>query len=741
MKSNLKAATITFGFLAVTLGLTLIAVTLRHRGTPSLLANNIVVLTLFNVNLILLAVLILLLTRNLIKLLFEWRQNILGARFQTKLVVAFVGFSLIPTVLLFIVASGLLSRGIDNWFNLQVEKSLNRSLDVAQMYYQKVREDTLALASDLGRDFGGSPLTAADFPLESRIAEQVKNKMAFYPLSGIEVYRSDGKRLARHLRPGTPSRSFPWLDRSGREKGLRGERFTVIRPLGGGDLVAAIAPLAGKPEGQRPGFVVVYTAIPPEAVGKMQEITRSFEEYHQVSALKNPIKRSYLLSFLAITLLILFSATWFGYYLARGITIPIQKMAEGTRSVAQGDLDFKIDVQATDEIGVLVAAFNKMTEDLKQGKLKLEEVNRSLRDSNIELDREKNTMETVLENITTGLISLDRKGNVVTLNQSAEKILGFSRDIIQGKSFNEIFHHVPLGVGKQIMKKMREGSGTLTEEEIQFELNNRLVTLRLNMATLYDEKKDYLGMVVAFDDISELIKAQRVAAWQEVAQRIAHEIKNPLTPIQLCTQRLRKKYYEQAPDYDRIFDECTQTIIQEVNSLKTLLNEFSQFARMPMAHPAPLVFHDVLGEVVRLYRAAHREIDILEDLSGSVPQVQADREQIKRMLINLFENAVEAMGGKGRIWVKTSYEEAGNRFRLELADEGAGIPPEDKSRLFVPYFSRKKSGTGLGLAIVHRIVSDHHGVIRVSDNLPKGTKFLIDLPVTGGNGDKVQQPT
>ncbi|MBI4715317.1 MAG: HAMP domain-containing protein, partial [Nitrospirae bacterium] len=494
------------------------------------------------------------------------------------------------------------------------------------------------------------------------------------------------------------------------------------------DAVAAVVPLVRPGETAPWGIVVAYGVIIPEPARKMREVTRSFEEYHQLAALKTPVKRSYLLSFLAIALLILFSATWFGYYLARGITGPVHRLAEATRAVAQGDLGHRIDLRPDDEFGILVDAFNRMTEDLQEGSRKLGEANQSLRDSNLELERKRDYVETVLENVTTGVISLDQRGGITTINRAAEGILGLTREAMMGRNFQEIFHHVPVEVGRRIIKKIRAGQGALAAEEVEFQLRNRIVHLRINLATLRDEQQRLLGTVIAFDDVSELIKAQRLAAWREVAQQLAHEIKNPLTPIPLCTHRLRKKHYEQVPDYDKIFDECTQTIIREVHSLKNLLQEFSTFARMPAPRLAPIALPEALGEVIRLYRGAHREIEILETLDPNLPMVQADREQIKRMLINLFENAVEAMGGRGRLWIQTVHDEGTGRAILEVADEGTGISPEDRSRLFIPYFSRKKTGTGLGLAIVHRIVTDHHGVIRVEDRPPRGTRFIIEFP-------------
>ena len=260
-------------------------------------------------------------------------------------------------------------------------------------------------------------------------------------------------------------------------------------------------------------------------------------------------------------------------------------------------------------------------------------------------------------------------------------------------------------------------------------MNNRNITLRIKMTTLYDADGHFLGNVIVFDDLSELIKAQRIAAWQEGAKTLAHEIKNPLTPIQLCTERLRKKHYERDENYDKIFDDCTTTIIREVNALKMLVNEFSSFARMPAAKPSINNIHAIIRDVVLLYSSAHKDICFTEDFTDPLPEINIDREQIKRVFINLFENAVEAVNGNGHVWIKTELDPKNHILRVMIADDGIGVSPEDKDKLFVPYFSRKKTGTGLGLAIVNRIISDHNGRITASDNSPTGTKFIIELPV------------
>ncbi|MFN3681765.1 MAG: sensor histidine kinase, partial [Nitrospira sp.] len=446
-------------------------------------------------------------------------------------------------------------------------------------------------------------------------------------------------------------------------------------------------------------------------------------------AMKNPIKAGAYLVIAIVTVMILFSATWFGFYVARGITVPIQRLAEATEAVAQGNLTVQIDAKATDEIGTLIESFNRMTQDLLISKSKLEETNLTLRHINVELDRRRAYIETVVATIPTGLISIDRQGIVTTFNPSGERILGLAGDQLRHRPANEVFKEFGLDVFQTVYDRLLAGERHEVSVEGQLDVHGTLIMIRLRGSRMTDETNQDLGFVLIFEDLTELIKAQKVAAWQEVARRLAHEIKNPLTPIQLSAQRLRKKFAERSPDFDRVFDEATTVIINEVGGIKHLLDEFTKFARMPVPQMARQSLHEVIQEVAAMYRSVQKNIDVILELDEDLPFLNFDREQIKRVFINLFDNAIHAMNHEGRIWVTTKYETKRKRAVVIVADEGPGIPPEDQERLFVPYFTRKKSGTGLGLAIVRRIITDHDGHIQAGHNQPKGAVFTFELPV------------
>jgi len=724
---------ITAGCLIVSLTLTFLF--FRGMEGPSSLSTNILVVTLINVDTILGVLLCLLLSRNLIKLYFERRKRLIGSGFRTKLVAAFVGFSLIPAFLLFFAASGYLTSSIDNWFSIQVERPVNNSLEVARSYYQDRQDAVFHFGRLLGTSLASEGLMQQS---DSVLKDALKKKVEAYRLERAAVYGPDLKIRANATGLQTPVASVIHAPEDFLKKALRGEEIKTATLPEEGDLIRGIfpirtAPLSSLPDrqaGEILGVVVVEASIPETVISRMEEIKQSFEDYQQLKAFKNPIKWSYLIIFLCITLVILFSATWFGFYLAKSITVPITKLAEGTQAVAQGNLDFRIKVKANDEIGMLVDSFNKMTADLKTGKTQLEEANLSLSQSNIEINRRRAYMETILEQIATGVIALDAQGRITNCNRSAEQILGLTAEEILDKSARDAFQSRQLDRLMTLLDKFKRSGKDDLKEEIHLEVMKKPLTLRFNLSALRDPEGRSLGVVMVFEDLSELLKAQKVAAWQEVAQRIAHEIKNPLTPIQLSTERLRKKFFEHSPDFDGIFDEATGTIINEVNSLKTLVDEFSNFARFPSPRPSPQNLHEILNEVIRLYKTAHRDVEFETRYAEDLPTLMLDREQWKRAFVNIFENAIEAMNGGGSLIISTLYDPKRHRIRLEIADNGAGIDPEDFDKLFLPYFSRKKSGTGLGLAIVNRIVNDHNGQIRITLNVPKGATVIIELPVT-----------
>ncbi|MEJ2201021.1 MAG: ATP-binding protein, partial [Desulfuromonadaceae bacterium] len=521
--------------------------------------------------------------------------------------------------------------------------------------------------------------------------------------------------LVRASNPNVPAAEFTDPGSDNIREGLQGNRKTLITPIGKADLIRGIVPVQSNWNPKDVvAVVVVNYYVPYSLVSKMKEISSSYEQYKNTKLLKNKIKKSYVVVLLLIALVIIFLATWFGFHLARGITVPIQKLALATNRVADGDLNVHIEQVSDDEVGSLVKAFNQMTADLRQGQRELKETNQELQASNLEIDQRRRYMEIVLKSVNAGVISVDKEGRVTTINKSAENLLKIQPGKILGGNFRDVVSAEHLPMVKGFLRDLIASGKDSIRKQATLPIQDTRVTFLFNVTTMRDENNEFMGTVIVFDDMTHLIKAQRMAAWREVARRIAHEIKNPLTPIQLSAQRLRRRYLGQFEQNDTVFDECTRMIITQVDELKNLVNEFSNFARMPTSNPTLNNLNEVINEALILYQEGHKDICFDFDPGEGIPLFNLDREQMKRVLLNLLDNAVSAVQqvDDATIAIETSYNALLQMVTFTVADNGCGIPQEDKPRLFEPYFSTKKTGTGLGLAIVSTIISDHNGYIQ-----------------------------
>lgn len=729
-KKKARTRRIIIGTFLALIGLTsLETYILQQRTSDTPIANNIAVLVVFNIILILLYVLLLLITRNLVKLHNERKSKILGSKFQTKLIVAFLILALFPSILLFIVASKLFSFSVGHWFSLQVEQSLSQSMQVAREYYSHLEKGGLHSAKTLDGYITQNKL----YLHENRetLEELVADKVQEYGLAGIIVYDNKFQVVTSKTEATLPQIYVIQNYADLIKKSVDGEGVSEIRHSDKGDLMVVAVPLSQTIDNKISiwGYIVTLSHIPRSITLKIDSIRNTYEDYKKQKLLKLPVSANYYITFLLVTLLILFSAIWLGFYMARGITIPIQQLAEGTRRIAGGDLNFRINIDASDEIGLLVNSFNTMTTELGENRQKIQYANEDLKSINIELERRRHYIETILENIGAGVISIDKRGCVTTLNKAAKRILHIEQRDHMGASYRNIFDqsfHEPI---RNTMRKMINEQRDYFEEQIEVMVGENHLTLLVNIRVLLDAGKKYLGIVILFEDLTQMIKAQKIAAWKEVAQGIAHEIRNPLTPIQLNTQRLRKKFYENKDDFARVFEESIRIIAQEVESMKDLLNEFLRFARMPTPNLRPALLHQIVDDVANLYSSHDKNITIKKNYDPNIAYLRIDEEQIRRVFINLFVNAVDAIGENGIIEISTRLNTQSKRVKIDFSDNGIGIASTDRDKLFLPYFTTKKRGTGLGLAIVHRIIADHNGTIQVRDNYPKGTVFVIELPL------------
>lgn len=704
----------------IVIAFTLIASRFAQRDEVSI-STNILVYGLTSINVILIILLLFLIVRNVVKLFYERRRGIIGSKLRTKLVAAFVGLSLVPTILLFLFAINFLSYSMEFWFNIRIGDALNRSLEVAQVYYQQMAEQAKYNARQISADITKNRLyerARVDY-LKSFIGQRQKN----YKVGKVEIY-FDFQKENMFFSDTESSELVPLkLEPKMLEDIYSGKEVSTVQPTNIGETIFGVVPVFSYAVPTEViGRVSVSYTIPKGFVDKLRSIADSSEQYGQIKLLKNPIKLNYIITLSIVTLLIIFLATWFGLALAKAITVPIQDLAQATNRITQGDLDTRIDIEADDEIGLLVKSFNQMTTDLKKSKTGLEEANMSL-------EQRRKYMETVLRNVSAGVISVDRSGIITTINSAAEKMLQIKADKILYQNYRNLIMPEHMALLDEFLQEMKENNESSLEKQLELMLKDRVLTVLVTITTIRDEEGNDSGGVVVFEDLTQLQKAERAAAWREVARRMAHEIKNPLTPVQLSAQRLQRKYGDKLGEEGSVFKECTQTIIDQVEVLKNLVNEFSRYARMPVTTPTLNDLNSVVADSVLLFQDAHKDIVFEFKPAVGLPKLNIDAEQINRVMINLLDNAVAAIKKEGQIKVAVSFEETQRMASVIVADNGAGVPYSDKRKMFEPYFSTKKSGTGLGLAIVRSIIFDHHGQVSVTDNKPTGTIVSFQLPV------------
>jgi len=722
-------------YIMVAVGLLLIgstALTVYLSGPSTLvsLASNILVFGLLFLNIILILLLLFLVVRNLVKLLFERRRNIFGARLRTKFVVAFVGFSVTPAVVLFAVAISYIGKSTDLWLNYQIEQSLGMSKEISEAFRKEKVAQALGSARNVARF-----LTAREELISQSglLKPYLEEKRRDFQLDLLAVYSKDQEILGYVYSSNVSSESTRIYPRAKfpKAKIMRGEEWVGSRRSELGELVEGIVPLySGYDPKDINGAVVAGFLIPPHVEDPVEIISQTYEQYRELASRKGLIELNYYVLLSVVLLVVVFLSTWFGFYLSKQITIPLQAVAEKTREVAQGRLDFRLEEVSRDEVGLLVDSFNQMAQRLRESHQALEASHRELQRANAESEQRRRYMEIILGNIGSGVISLDEQDRIVTANKPAQRVMTKPLQEAVGRPMEEVLIPEAAGVVRSLMEELGRGRTEELQSETHLPMAEGQVPFRILVSGLRDESQVSLGSVVVFDDLTDMVKAQKALAWKEVARRMAHEIKNPLTPIKLCAQRIRRRHPDLLEKEGGILDECTRTIIQQVDHLHEMVNEFQRFARMPELQRTPQDLNQVIGEVAGLYRESHPQVCLDLDLAEDLPQVPLDREQMQRVLINLFNNALAVLPEQGgSIQVRTAFNRGLRIVRMEVADNGPGIPSSHKKRLFEPYFSTKEGGMGLGLTIVRSVVAEHGGYIRVVDNQPRGTRFVIELPL------------
>ena len=700
---------------------------LRFSGEMPV-SNMVLMFTLININLLLIVLLIFLVFRNLIKLFYERRQKVEGSKLRTKLVATFISLTLLPSTVLFFFSLHFITSSIEFWFKIPIDQSLENSLAVGRNIYRLLEDNNKFYLDKIAYQITARgfilPENNADLSNYTQIAQRSFN------LHAVEIYAADGKRLTVSVVSGLRIKTFPPVPADVFQNSMDRQTptWSISENIGEAEAIRNICAIPfGKKGGDIKGFVVISVLLPPDLSKSLASISSGFEEYQQTKMLKQPVRFTYYIILTIVDLLVVFCAVWFGMYLSKGITVPIMELAEGTRRVAGGDLTYHINVKADDELKTLVDSFNKMTRDLRFNRKDIELSTRKLFEQNIEIEARRRYMEIVLNNVSTGVISLDASGLVTTINLSAEKMLDLDASGIVKKSYKHILGDQHKDLAEEIYDRFWNKREESLSRSLHMTIAGKPRSFKVNFNSLKDDSGIQIGLVMVFDDMTELEKAQRMAAWREVARRIAHEVKNPLTPISLSAQRLKRKYKQVVND--PVFEECTQTIIDHTDLIRNLVNEFATFARFPTANPEPCQLPVIIAETVALYKEGNPEIKFNVDVPADFPVMRLDRQQIKQTLINLIDNAIASIRTIGEITISAAHRPEEKIVILEVADTGAGISEAAKARIFEPDFTTKKSGMGLGLAIVSTIISDHNGRITVADNVPQGAKFIIELPV------------
>lgn len=699
--------------------------TQRSRDLPSELVNNRVLLfVLWYINLTLISAILFVLLRNLFKLIIERHNRILGSKFKTKLVATYVGLSLIPVLLLFAYGSRMMRGWIDRWFDEPaMQQMATQGHSVAQELFRQIEE-----ARTRDTRFALQQIQELEY-LDPRQSPQLQRLMSqlleSLELDALAVFdRTSFVHAVVDPRSGLSS--FPDSDERILGDAVRNEHATRMIGVDGGDerlLLTAVASL-DQEDGPLP-VVVSGTLLDTDIATASQQLIQAYQGFRQLEVSKDRIEAGYVLNFLMVALLILLASSWAGLYLARRITVPVQALAEATKRISEGDLDVQVDVDADDELGVLVHSFNSMTAELQRNKELLEESNLELVSSNQRLAEERAVIGAVLQNVAAGVISVDEQGSVLTCNGAAQQMLQQRGSDVIGKPVTEAWEDPERQKLAELFDQDAGDSGRITQS-LRLLLGGTWKIFEAKVTTMRDPQGRVSGRVMVLEELTELVKAQQMAAWSDAAKRIAHEIKNPLTPIRLSAERLLKRHRQHDEDLGEIIEEGVDIITREVETLKGMVDEFSRFARMPQPTPSEVEISTLIEETLGLYHGIKPGVSIEARVDDSARTGWLDSEQIKRVLINLLDNALEATDPPGTVTVQASRRDGSLEIKVE--DSGRGIPSEKKSKLFLPHFSTKRRGTGLGLAIVHRIVSDHHGTIRADDNQPHGTVFTISLP-------------
>jgi len=597
---------------------------------------------------------------------------------------------------------------MDKWYSAQIEDTVESARELSEFYYEDLFGRYERMSKRLADTLVDKDLFEKKRELSQFIAREGKANVLGY----LALLDLSGQPIETSAPFSQQMRSI--LDEEVRTV-ARDRQTRRIAPLKDGDLLMLFSPITDK-EGQPKGLLFLGEKVKVRGTQRMKQISAAYSEFKKdARPFKKILKYSLLAPLLLVAMFSIFASTWIGIKMAAAITVPLERVKEGAAIVAKGRFDINLEEKGKDEIGTLVSAFNSMARELKVAKDEVEE--------------RRKYMEAILDNVATGIISTDAKGNVLLLNRAAKEILRIDRDDWVGIPLKTIIGPDFRKVIRPFLRSVRdERTGSMPSDMI-ISLRNDALHLRTSLTVLRNEAGKAEGYIGTFDDITHLVRAEKLATWREIAKRLTHEIKNPLTPIKLSAERLRRRVLPKAEGKDReVLEETTSVILTASDDITTMVNELTKLSQTSSVRTVEDI-NRIVEECLAMYRHIYPNISFRHQ-AARIPAFNIDRDKMKRVLINLVTNSINAINSDpGGIRVATSYDKSRSIARIEVSDTGPGIKDEDKSQVFDPYFTRNPDGTGLGLAIVNSIVLEHGGRIRVEDNKPRGATMVIELPV------------
>ncbi|HOE15941.1 MAG TPA: ATP-binding protein [Syntrophorhabdaceae bacterium] len=669
--------------------------------------ENKFVIIILNINLLLILLFLFLITRTVVKAYIEKKRGIWGAGLKQKLTSTLLIISIVPSFTLFILATGFFYVSMDKWFSQKIEDTIENALNLTQFHYEDIFNRYEKIGASLAGEIKKRNLLAD----ETGLSAYINGSARTYFLDYLSVHNMSGGiiRVRGSLKEDLDERLSKKI-----RSAVQGDTVREIIPVEKGELViTGTKVLDGS--GKVQALLFVGDTIRVHGSQRIKEIAATHKEFKESRAFKKVLKYSFIIPLFFITILTIFFSMWVGIKIAAEITIPLDRIKEGASIIAKGKFDINLEDRGKDEIGTLVKAFNSMARELQITKDEIEEKRRYI--------------EVILDNVATGIISTDTRGNILFLNRAAKAILGIEREQFVGTPLKDVLGDDFRDLMKSFLKEVKRAEGGSITKEVRLNLKKDITYIRASLTVLTDEAKKTEGFIIAFDDITHIVRAEKLATWREIAKKLTHEIKNPLTPIILSAERIRRKLLAKfTGDEKEVLDETTSVIIRSVDDIKGIVNELTKLTHASQTKTLEDL-NAIVEETMGLYKHLYQNITFRYE-NEEIPPLRVDRDGIKRALINLITNSVKAIeDGQGTITVQTRYSKDKGAGIIEIADTGKGIPDEDKEKVFDPYFTKDKEGLGLGLAIVHSIILEHNGKIRVEDNSPRGARLVIELPI------------